>query len=472
MSSKQQMNGNKSNNILFLTGISVIAALGGFLFGYDTAIISGTLSFVKSQFALDALAEGWYVSSALVGCISGVLVAGILSDKYGRKTILLYSAVLFLISAIGCAIAPSHVMLISARFIGGIGVGAASMLSPLYIAEISPSHIRGRMVALYQFAITVGILFAYFSNSLLLDISEDKNILFQGMFKLIFKDEVWRAMLGSESIPALLFFILLLFVPESPRWMVINGKAEKAKRFVSRINGEEKAKRIIENIKEIAAGQKTPFISIFKEKGFRTALFIGIFLAFLTQVSGINAIIYYGPKIMSEAGLKLGDALGSQVIIGFVNVLFTIIAIWKIDKIGRSPLLIVGVSGIILFLIIIGILFYLNITGGTALMIFILLFIACFAFSYGPVIWVLLSEIFPTNIRGRAMSLATLSLWVGTWFVGQMTPFFLENLKPYGTFWLFAVLTLPALYIAIKVYLFISTIFSSLKKVIYKVQLP
>lgn len=445
------MKNNKSGKVLYLTGISVIAALGGFLFGYDTAIISGTLSFVQSQFSLDALAEGWYVGSALVGCIGGVLVAGILSDKYGRKTTLLFSAMLFLISAIGCAIAPSHIMLINARLVGGIGVGIASMLSPLYIAEISPYNIRGRMVALYQFAITIGILAAYFSNSLLLDISKNESGVFHGIFKLVFIDEVWRGMLGSETIPALLFFILLLFVPESPRWLVVNDKVERANKIIIRINGREKAKTIIENIKQIVAEDKVPFISIIREKGFRKALIIGIVLAILSQFSGINAIIYYGPRILNSAGLNIGDALNSQVIIGLVNVLFTIIAIWQIDKFGRRPLLIAGVTGIIIFLIIIGILFFLDITGGIALMIFILLYIACFAFSYGPVIWVFLSEIYPTHIRGRAMSLATLSLWIGTWFVGQMTPFFLENLKPYGTFWLFAVLTLPALYIAVKI---------------------
>ena len=423
----------------------------GFLFGYDTAVISGTINFVTSQFQLDAAGTGWYVSSALVGCILGVSIAGVLSDKYGRKKVLVLSALFFGVSAIGCAFAIGFTDLVIYRLIGGLGIGVASMLSPLYISELSPSHKRGRLVALYQFAITVGILCSYFSNAYLLKLSHSEFLMqTTGLLNKIMVSEVWRIMLGTSVVPALLFLFLLLFVPESPRWLTIKGDEQGAFRILKKIVTDDEAQKEINDIKTNLQRETGGFGILFKG-GFKLAMIIGISLAFLTQVSGINAIIYYGPKILEEAGLPIADALGGQVVIGLVNVLFTLIAIWKIDQLGRKPLLLAGVIGIITSLMIIGALFYFNITSTYLLLIFILLFIACFAFSYGPVVWVLLSEIFPTKIRGKAMSLATFSLWIGTALVGQLTPVFLEKLKPAGTFWLFAVMTAPALYLAIKI---------------------
>ncbi len=443
------MKNNDSGSVLYLVGLSIVAALGGFLFGYDTAIISGTLSFVKDQFAMDAGAQGWFVSSALVGCVAGVAGAGILSDRFGRKVSLLLAAFLFFLSAMGCMFAPSHSFLISSRLLGGIGVGIASMLSPLYISEISPPKIRGRLVALYQFAITLGILIAYFVNNWLLKTSINPDSELIGKMELIFKEEVWRGMLGSEAIPALGFFILILLVPESPRWMVLKGKEQKAQNTLERINGISKAKEQILNIKN-TIGEKGESIRSMIKQGFLFPLVIGSLLALASQLSGINAIIYYGPSILNEAGFQLSDALGGQVIIGIVNVLFTILAIWKIDQMGRKPLLITGVSGMLFFLTTIGFLFFFGVSSGTVMLIFILGFIAFFAFSYGPVIWVLLSEIYPTRYRGRAMSIATLVLWAGNVLVGQMVPLSLEKLGAHGTFWIFALMTIPALYIAIK----------------------
>ena len=438
------------SNRTYLLGLALIASLGGFLFGYDTAVISGTIGFVKDKFSLDAVMEGWYVSSALVGCIGGVAIAGFLSDTFGRKRILLLSAVLFALSAIGCAASSSHLTLIVYRLMGGIGVGMASMLSPLYISEISPPHLRGRMVALYQLAITVGILCSYFVNAWLLNIAQTAQPGGDGWFQYIFVEEVWRGMLGSETLPALLFLLLLLLVPESPRWLVAKGKDAVARHILTRIDGEEIAAREIAEIKETVAQEPETYRALF-QPGIRLALILGVTLAFLTQVSGINAIIYYGPRILEEAGFTLGDALGGQVIIGIVNVVFTLIAIWKIDDLGRRPLLIAGVSGIVASLVVVGLLFKFNVTEGPWLLIFILFFIACFAFSFGPVIWVLLSEIYPTKVRGRAMSIATFSLWTGTALVGQMVPWLLENLHPHGTFWLFALLCSPAIYLGWKV---------------------
>ncbi len=436
------------NNVTFL---ALIAALGGFLFGYDTAIISGTIGFVKSQFGLDAVWEGWYVSSALVGTILGVLVTGILSDRYGRKNILLMAGIFFALSAIGCTLSNSFTQLVMFRGIGGVGVGIASMLSPLYISEISPAKNRGRLVALYQLAITLGILVAYFANASLLGYSGSDGMADStGLTNKIFVAEVWRAMLGSETIPAVVFLILLFIIPQSPRWLTLKGKKEEAKRILLRFVDEKEADQEIENVEAVLSKESASLKTIFSGP-FKLAMIIGIALAVLSQVSGINAIIYYGPKILEEGGLRLGEALGGQVVIGIVNVLFTFIALWKIDDMGRKPLLTYGVIGIMISLVAVGLLFFFEVKNTYLLMTFILTFIACFAFSFGPVVWVLLSEIYPLKIRGAAMSLGTMAVWIGTTFVGQMTPWFLENLKPHGTFWFFAACMIPAIYVTVKV---------------------
>ncbi|MCP4975717.1 MAG: sugar porter family MFS transporter [Maribacter sp.] len=436
------------NNVTFL---ALIAALGGFLFGYDTAIISGTIGFVKVQFDLSTVLEGWYVSSALVGTILGVSVAGILSDRYGRKNILIMSGLFFALSAIGCALSGSFEGLIIYRLLGGIGVGIASMLSPLYISEIAPAKNRGKLVALYQLAITLGILVAYFVNAYLLSLSTSESLTTtSGLTHKIFISEVWRAMLGSETVPAAIFLLLLFAIPKSPRWLTMKGKREQAKSILLRFITEKEADTEIQNVEDILSKESSGIKTIFSGP-FKLAMIIGISLAVLSQISGINAIIYYGPKILEEGGLQLGDALGGQVIIGIVNVLFTFIALWKIDDLGRKPLLTYGIVGIMISLIIVGLLFYFEVNNTYLLMTFILTFIACFAFSFGPVLWVLLSEIYPLKIRGAAMSIATMAVWIGTTFVGQMTPWFLENLKPHGTFWFFAACMIPAVYLAVKV---------------------
>ncbi|MEO1009918.1 MAG: sugar porter family MFS transporter [Bacteroidota bacterium] len=434
-----------------VTLLALIAALGGFLFGYDTAIISGTIGFVKTQFDLSTVMEGWYVSSALVGTILGVSVAGVLSDKYGRKNVLITSGLFFALSAIGCALSRSFNGLVVYRVLGGIGVGIASMLSPLYISEIAPAKSRGKLVALYQLAITLGILVAYFANAYLLNLSGSKGLsAASGMTKKIFVSEVWRSMLGSETIPALIFLGLLFLIPKSPRWLTMKGKKEEAKGILLRFVGEKEADTEIENVETILSKESAGIGTILSGP-FKLAMIIGVSLAVLSQISGINAIIYYGPKILEEGGLQLGEALGGQVIIGIVNVLFTFVALWKIDDLGRKPLLTYGIVGITISLVVVGLLFYFEVDNTYVLMTFILTFIACFAFSFGPVLWVLLSEIYPLKIRGAAMSIATMAVWVGTTFVGQMTPWLLENLRPHGTFWFFASCMVPAIYLAVRV---------------------
>jgi SP family arabinose:H+ symporter-like MFS transporter len=421
----------------YLFGISLVAALGGFLFGYDTAVISGTIGFVKGEFTLTTMLEGWFVSSALVGCLVGVSVAGILSDRFGRKKVLLLSAVLFFISALGCMLAGKMTPLILYRILGGIGVGIASMLSPLYISELSPPGVRGRLVALYQLAITLGILLAYFSNAWLEASSTG------GMVPWA-NTSTWRVMFGSETLPALLFFLLLLFIPESPRWLTRMKRPEKALAVLTKINGAAVANEVLQDIKTVLA-QKTGSLREIFQPGMRMALIVGIAIAVLSQFSGINAVIYYGVQILDEAGFSLGDALGSQVLIGLVNFAFTFLAIWKIDKMGRKPLLMWGVSGIVLAHLVIGFLFFQNLSSGYALMFFLLFFIACFAATLGPISWVVISEIFPTHIRGRVLSIATLCLWGANALLMQLVPWLLEALGPAGTFWLFALLSFPML---------------------------
>ena len=389
--------------------------------------------------------EGWYVSSALVGCIAGVSVAGWLSDTYGRKNILLVAGTLFSISAIGCAVSSSFTMLVIYRLIGGMGVGIASMLSPLYISEISPPALRGRLVALYQFSITFGILCSFFVNAWLLGKSIH-GVFNRDTLQLIFKDEVWRAMLGMEAIPALLFFILVTTIPKSPRWLVVHGQTQKALKILNRFIGPESAELEIRDIKETATVEKSS-LKILLEPGIKIALLLGVLLALLQQFTGIDAVIYYGPKIMEQAGFELSEALSGQVIIGFINMSFTLVAIWTIDKLGRKPLLIAGTSGMLVSLTAIGILFALGMAEGILLLSFILVFIASFAASLGPVVWVILSEIYPNRIRGRAMSIATLACWVGTATIGQTIPISLENLGPAVTFLIFAMFCIPTILI-------------------------
>jgi SP family arabinose:H+ symporter-like MFS transporter len=435
----------KSSTYLYL--VCLVAALGGFLFGFDTAVISGTVSLVKNDFSLNAVSEGWFVSCALLGCIIGVSFSGKLSDKYGRKIVLIISAILFLASAIGCMLSGSFTVLIIFRLIGGLGIGVASMVSPLYISEFSPSRYRGMMVSLYQLALTIGIVLAYFSNAYLADHVNDSYS--SGQLKSIFSTEVWRAMLGLGAVPAVIFLVSLFMVPESPRWLLLNGKEQKARSILTKIDGPDAAISEVKAFKEQDQSDDKSLKELFKPV-YRRALWIGLLLPFLSQVCGINAVIYYGPRILEQAGFTLNNALGGQVTIGLVNVVFTFVAIFTIDKWGRKPLLYLGVGGAVLSLIIIGALFALGITSGPWILIFILAFIACFAFSFGPVCWVVVGEIFPNAVRGKAMALATLSLWIGNFLVGQLTPLMLEGLGSSWTFWLFALCCSPALWITWK----------------------
>jgi len=444
-----------SDQIIYVVWLSLVASLGGFLFGYDTAVISGTVDSVSLQFNLSDITKGWYVGCALVGSIGGVMVAGSLADRFGRKIVLLLSAVLFSVSGIGCMIAGNEVQLVIARILGGIGIGVASVISPLYIAEISVPSFRGRLVSMYQLAITVGFLGAYLANYGLHQYSVtlvEKGAT-TGLFGKIFAIEVWRGMLGMESLPAILFFIVLFLIPESPRWLIVKGKESKAAIILKKIYGEREAVNQISNVKKLIEVETSSDWKMLFQPGFRMALFIGVALAMLGQFMGVNAVLYYGPTIFKESGLSSGDSLFYQSLVGLVNMLTTILALIIIDKVGRKQLVYWGVSGMIISLVLIAIYFAFGTALGLSsvfLLIFFLFYIFCCAISICAVIFVLLSEMYPVKVRGAAMSIAGLSLWIGTYLIGQLTPLMLSALTPAGTFMLFAVMCIPYMLIVWK----------------------
>lgn len=442
-------------NIRYVSFLAVVAALGGFLFGYDTAVISGTISRVSSQFSLDAMQQGWYVGCALIGSIIGVSVAGILSDKLGRKKTMVISAVLFTFSALGCAIAANFDQLVAYRVIGGMGIGVVSIISPLYISEVSVAQYRGRLVSLYQLAVTVGFLGAYLVNYALLNYSVNGAALLEnGTLKLIFHEEVWRAMLGAGIIPSLLFFVCIFFIPESPRWLILKKQDKKAVSILEHIYASsETATYELNQTKQVVSNETKSDWRVLLKPGILKAVIIGASIAILGQFMGVNAVLYYGPSIFESSGLSSGDSLFYQVIVGLVNMLTTVLAIFVIDKIGRKKLIYYGVSGMILSLILIAFYYISGAEAGLSnvfLLVFFLAYIFCCAISICAVIWVLLSEMYPIKVRGLAMSIAGFSLWIGTYLIGQLTPWLLVNLSPAGTFILFAVMCVPYILIVWK----------------------
>lgn len=386
--------------------LSFVAALGGILFGYDTAVISGTIAAVGAQFHLDAMAKGWYVGCALVGSIAGVAVAGWLSDRFGRKPTLLISSILFSVSALGCMWCAGFADLVNYRIVGGVGIGIVSIVSPVYISEISPERVRGLMVGLYQLAITVGFVLAYLVNHLLL--------------VNVHVAELWRGMLGAEAVITLFFFVVIFFIPESPRWLHV------------RTCGGTFEKRI--PWKELA------------NPGVVKAMAIGCAIAVLGQFMGVNAVLYYGPEIFANAGFAAQDSSFATVLVGLVNMFSTVLAIFLIDRIGRKMLIYIGVSIMILCLVAIGLMFNAH-TKWIAFVPAFLVYIFAQAISISAVVFVLLSEMYPNKVRGVAMSVAGFALWIGTYLVGQFTPWCMATLGLSGTFFFFAAMCIPYLLI-------------------------
>jgi len=435
-------------NIGYVIFLSVVAALGGFLFGYDTAVISGTIAQVTSLFSLDSIQQGWFVGCALVGSIIGVLCAGVLSDHFGRKKTMILSAILFTVSGVGCAISATFDQLVLYRIMGGVGIGIVSIISPLYISEVSVSKYRGQLVSLYQLAVTVGFLGAYLVNYWLLQYSLNGAAdLCNATLLKIFHTEAWRGMLGMESLPAFIFFVIIFFIPESPRWLILKKKESIAQHILLRIYGNDDDVNFELNATRQAAQSETKSEWKFILKpGIFKAVLIGVAIAILGQFMGVNAVLYYGPTIFESSGLSNGDSLFYQVLVGLVNMLTTVLAMMIIDRVGRKKLVYYGVSGMIFTLILIAFYFTKGEEFGIPnvfLLVCFLLYIFCCAVSICAVIWVLLSEMYPIKVRGLAMSIAGFSLWIGTYLIGQLTPWMLENLTPAGTFILFAVMCVP-----------------------------
>jgi SP family arabinose:H+ symporter-like MFS transporter len=434
-----------NGNAGYLALVCSVASLGGLLFGFDTAVISGTVGMVEAQFGLSKLALGWFTSSALVGCILGAMVAGGLGDKYGRKPALMGAAILFFASALGSTIPPSFNVLFSVRIVGGIGVGIASVISPLYISEFSPPKIRGRLVALYQLSIVTGILLAYFSNWMLQQNALEQPAIFNGtgIFDKIMVGEVWRAMFGVEMLPAMLLLTLLLFVPDSPRWLIQAGRQEEGKHILQKISGHAVAEIEFAQISESIGAAEGRLRELFRP-GLRTALMVAVGLSVFGQLTGINAVIYYGPEILKQAGIQFGNALQFQTILGVINLVFTIMALLLIDKLGRRPLLIGGMAAVVLTLFLAGLLFLAKYPGGMLIVIVLGVYIACIAFSICAVIWVLTPEIFPNRVRGRAMSIATFSNWGTNTLAAYLFPWYVSTYGMHVGFFTFGAICLAA----------------------------
>jgi SP family xylose:H+ symportor-like MFS transporter len=428
----------KANNLIF---IAISAALGGLLFGYDTAVISGAIGNLVTYFSLTPAETGWAISSALVGCLVGAFASDFCSERLGRKASMAIAALLFLACSVGTAIPESFAVFIVFRIVGGMGVGLASMVVPMYIAEIAPAEKRGALVAYNQLAIVIGIVVVYFVNYF---------IALQG-------DAVWnlnlgwRYMFGSETIPSVLYLVLIFMIPESPRWLVSKGRDGEAEMVLRQFNGSEKAAGLMDGIRESLKGKEKDSLRVLLRPELRRALAVGVGLSVFQQVTGINAILYYAPEIFKRFGSGVNASLLETSLLGIVNLVFTIISIYFVDRVGRKPLLQVGSVGMLVSLLIVSFSVYQQALGGW-LLAFLMLFMASFSISWGPVVWVLLSEIFPNRVRGLALSIAVFIQWAANFAVSQTFPMLTES--PYLTkqfhdafpFWLFAFFCLAAIF--------------------------
>jgi sugar porter (SP) family MFS transporter len=405
----------------YVIAVTLVAAIGGLIFGFDTAIVAGATRYMKEQFSLNSLQEGWAVSVVLIGCMFGAGLAGPISDRIGRRRFMLISAVLFFVSAVGCAVPRTITEFVIFRFIGGLGIGSAAVLSPLYIAEIAPARIRGALVSVNQMAIVTGILLAYFVNWVFAG-SGPSN---------------WRWMYAMGAIPSVFFFLLLLRVPESPRWLVKNGREDEAGAVLARVDTAEAAAKEIRDIKDTLTLGEGSIRELFRP-ALRRPLLIAIVLAVFQQVTGINAILYYAPRIFEDAGFARMSAIGQSTIVGLVNMLFTVVAIVLADRVGRRPLLLIATGGMGVSLVLLGAAFRFPVLPASALLLIILLYIAFFASAMGPLVWVVMAEIFPIKVRGSAMGLATLVLWVADFAVTLTFPVISDKFHPSTAFWLYA----------------------------------
>lgn len=413
--------------------ISLIAAFGGLLFGFDIAIFSGTIPFIQPYYQLTEAQLGWTGSSLYVGCIIGTLITGYLTDRFGRKLPLIMAAGIFMLSSVLMGWAPSYSLLIFWRIVAGIGVGAASMLSPLYIAEVSPAAIRGRMVSINQLTIVIGILLAYFSNYMLADVEDN-----------------WRWMFTSGSVPSVLFFLCVFLVPESPRWLLSKGQTEKAKEVLAQIAGQDHVESEMRAIQAGVQRQVKGKLSDLIQPGITFIVVLGITMAVFQQISGANAIFFYAPIIFEKAGMDVKDQLFQQIMIGGINLVFTLLAMQLVDRLGRKKLMLGGSALMSVWLFLVGLCYYYGLFEGFQLTFFVLAFIATYATTLAPVTWVLISEIFPTRIRGMAVSVATCALWMACFALAYGFPIIIESLEAPQTFFLFSGICLLYFFILLK----------------------
>src|SRR5580698_3235486 len=403
---------------LYLILVCLVGAAGGFLFGFDTSVISGVIEYISgpSVYNLDEIAKGWTVSCIIIGCMIGCIFAGPLSSRFGRKKTLILTALIFLASSLGCALAHQYSVFVTFRIIAGVAVGAASMLAPIYIAELSPPQHRGKLVSLNLFAIFLGQSLAFYSNFFLRNVGGDDN---------------WRWMIGVMAVPAFVFFISLLFVPESPRWLIEKNQIPAAMGILTRINGVAEANREFEEIQQTLKASKGKLSELF-HKGMFRILIIGILLAVFQQVTGINVVMYYAPAIFKSAGFGNDSALLQTALMGMVNLTFAVVSMFFVDKVGRKPLMIIGSIGMSIAMILLALTFITGHAEGYFVLICIMGYLAAFGFSLGPVVFVLISEIFPNRLRSYAVAISTFSLWAANFVVSFTFPYLLNNLKGYS----------------------------------------
>jgi sugar porter (SP) family MFS transporter len=432
------MNERPAYNMRYIWGVTLVSAMGGLLFGYDWVVIGGAKPFYEKFFGLTTPAQiGWAMSSALAGCLVGALVSGALSDRFGRKRLLLLSAVLFTITGVLTALAPSFSVFIANRLLGGVAIGLASNLSPMYIAEISPASMRGRFVSVNQLTIVIGILSAQVVNWLIAEPVPAGATAAQILASWNGQTG-WRWMFGAEAVPAFLFFLLMFLVPESPRWLVKKGRPEEAETVLAKVGGPGFAAEALADIRStLDAGEigRVRFRELL-EPGLAKVLLIGVALAVYQQWCGINVIFNYAQEIFTAAGYGVSDVLFNIVVTGAVNLVFTLIAIRLVDRLGRKPLMMAGSAGLAVVFGLIGASYALH-SRGLHILLLVMVALALYALSLAPVTWVLLSEIFPNRIRGAAMSVSTFALWSACFVLTYTFPLLNKGLGPAGTFWIY-----------------------------------